>query len=311
MFARQRPASCNRRAVRENDKNLHRPVSPRITKLQRAVSLAILASVGSGAFAQTTISGTSSTAQTVSSGSLTINPGVTLNVGSDKVAITLTGSSTINNNGTVEELSATGDRKGRAIRDNTGNLVVTINNGSSTNSNALIKTQDADAIQMNVAGTTVTLNNYGTITSLNSSGSGNQAVDWNALTQNVQGSNTLNNFSTGVITATEADAVRPGVNGVINNAGTIKSATTTGSSSDGIDAQTNTGISIVNAAAAMGSATGTNPIEGGRHGITGGNKTGTGAYSMSVTNNAGGTIQGTTARVSTLTESMATSWSPS
>ncbi len=267
------------------------PVSSRISPLQRAVVLVLLASAGSGAFAQT-ISGTSTSAQTLSSGTLTISPGATLNVGNDKVAITVTGSSTIINNGTVEELSAAGDQKGRAIRDNTGNLVVTINNGSSTNSNALIKTQDADDIQMNVAGTTVTLNNYGTITSLNSSGSGNQAVDWNALTQNVQNSNTLNNFSTGVITAAEADAVRPGVNGVINNAGTIKSTTSTGSSSDGIDAQSNTGISIVNAAAALGSAAGTNLIEGGRHGITGGNTTGNGAYSMSVTNNAGGTIQG-------------------
>jgi hypothetical protein len=51
------------------------------------------------------------------------------------------------------------------------------------------------------------------------------------------GSNTLHNFSTGVITATEADAVRPGVNGFVYNDGLIKSSTVTGSSSDGIECQ--------------------------------------------------------------------------
>jgi hypothetical protein len=67
-----------------------------------------------------------------------------------------------------------------------------------------------------------------------------------------------------------------------------------GSSSDGIDGQTNTGISVVNASNA-GTGTGTGLIEGGRHGITGGNTSASvnnGAYAMSITNNLGGTIQG-------------------
>lgn len=155
----------------------------------------------------------------------------------------------------------------------------------------MIQTADADVIQIKVAGSTVILNNYGTLNSQNSSGRGNQAIDWASLTTAV-GSNTLNNYSTGVITATEADAVRPGVNGYVYNDGLIKSTTTTGSSSDGVDAQTNSGITIVNANAFSGeTGTGTGTIEGARHGITGGDTSG-GVFKMSITNNLGGTIQG-------------------
>jgi PEP-CTERM motif len=84
--------------------------------------------------------------------------------------------------------------------------------------------------------------------------------------------------------ASEADAVRPGVNGVVYNAGTIKSTTTTGSSSDGVDAQNNSGVQITNYTGGL--------IEGGRHGITGGAVDATVSFTMSVTNNAGATIQG-------------------
>jgi hypothetical protein len=84
--------------------------------------------------------------------------------------------------------------------------------------------------------------------------------------------------------ASEADAVRPGVNGVVDNAGTIKSTTTTGSSSDGVDAQNNSGVQITNDTGGL--------IEGGRHGITGGAVDATVGFTMSVTNNAGATIQG-------------------
>jgi hypothetical protein len=61
--------------------------------------------------------------------------------------------------------------------------------------------------------------------------------------------------------ASEADAVRPGVNEVAYNAGKIISTTTTGSSSsDGVDAQNNSGLEITNDTGGL--------IEGGRHGIT-------------------------------------------
>ena len=245
------------------------------------------------------ISSSSATKQTLATGETgTVASTGSLTVTGNNVAITVTGNSTITNNGTISQTSTlTGSNAGnsRAIRDNTGGLTLTVNNGSSTNSAALIQTADADVIQMKVAGSTVTLNNYGTLNSQNASGGGNQAVDWASL-NTTTGSNTINNYATGVMQATEADAVRPGVNGVVNNDGLIKSTTSTGSSSDGIDAQSNSGVTVVNANAFAGeTGTGTGTIEGARHGITGGNidiTVNAGAYAMSVTNNLGGTIQG-------------------
>ena len=100
----------------------------------------------------------------------------------------------------------------------------------------------------------------------------------------------MNNNAGGVITAADADAVRIGANGVIHNDGTIHGFNAAGGSgADGIDAQTNSGVTIVNAFSNNGSSA--NLIEGGTHGITGGNTT-TGSYTMSITNNANGTIQG-------------------
>ena len=128
---------------------------------------------------------------------------------------------------------------------------------------------------MNKSPASVTLNNYGTMISLNASAGGSQAVDFNAIRR---GANIVNNFSTGLMKAFEADAVRPGVNGVVNNAGTIMSVTTTGSSSDGVDAQNNSGVK---------SPTTAGLIEGGRHGITGGPRR-HGAVHDDVTNDAGG-----------------------
>jgi hypothetical protein len=119
------------------------------------------------------------------------------------------------------------------------------------------------------------------MTSLNASAGGSQVVDFNAI---LSGANTVNNFSGALMQASEADAVRPGVNGVVFNAGTIKSTTTTGSSSDGVDAQNNSGVQITNDTGGL--------IEGGRHGVTGGAVDATVSFTMSVTNNAGATIQG-------------------
>ncbi|MDR3396596.1 MAG: autotransporter outer membrane beta-barrel domain-containing protein [Pandoraea sp.] len=214
--------------------------------------------------------------QTLSSGqSGTIQSGGLLSVAGSTIGVSITGNATLVNNGTI---NMTGT--GRAIRDNTGGLTLTLTNGVG----ASMITFDADVIQMNKANSNVVFNNYGTLTSTNNSGQGNQAIDFNAITT---GSNVLNNFAGGVIQANEADAVRPGVNGVVNNAGIIRSTNNPGStsSSDGVDAQANTGIVVVNA--------GTGLIQGARHGITGGPDTATdGTFTLSVTNNAGGTIQG-------------------
>ncbi|QHE93962.1 autotransporter outer membrane beta-barrel domain-containing protein [Pandoraea fibrosis] len=219
---------------------------------------------------------TSTTPQTLSSGQTgTIDSGGVLSVSGSSVGITATGNATIVNNGAIHMTGT-----GRAIRDNTGGLTLTVTNGVG----ASITTFDADVIQMNKANSNIVFNNYGTLSSTNNSAGGSQAIDFNAITT---GTNVLNNFAGGVIQANEADAVRPGVNGVVNNAGIIRSTNNPGStsSSDGIDAQANSGITIVNAATGL--------IQGARHGITGGVDTTTdGTFKLSITNQAGGTIQG-------------------
>jgi hypothetical protein len=240
--------------------------------IKNSLLAACFVALGTPAFASSfTVSSASTTAQTLASGQTgTITSSGTLTVSGATVAVTITGSNaSFTNSGTLLQSGS-----GRAIRDNTGVTNLTITN----NAGALIQTADADVIQMNKSPASVTLNNSGTMTSLNASAGGSQVVDFNAITS---GSNIVNNYATGVMLASEADAVRPGVNGAVNNWGTIKSTTNTGSSSDGIDAQTNSGVSITNAGL----------IEGGRHGVTGGNTT-TGVYAMSVTNNTGGVIQG-------------------
>ena len=226
------------------------------------------------------ITGPSTTAQTLGSGAGqigTITETGSLTVSGGTNAVTITGSdATLTNLGTLEQTGT-----GRAIRDNTGVTGLTINNGSATNSSALIQAADGDVIQMNKSPASVTLNNYGVMTSLNASAGGSQVVDFNAI---LSGANTVNNFSGALMQASEADAVRPGVNGIVNNAGKITSSTMVGASSDGVDAQNNSGAQITNNAGGL--------IEGGRHGITGGAIDDTVNFTMSVTNNAGATIQG-------------------
>ena len=223
------------------------------------------------------IAGNATTAQTLGSGETgTVAPGAALTVAGAAVAVTVTGNNaTLNNQGSIVQ---TGN--GRAIRDNTGVVNLVVNNGSATNAAATIRTADGDVIQMNKPAASVTLNNYGALVSLNASAGGSQAVDFAAMT----GANVVNNYAGGVINASEADAVRPGANGVVFNAGTIQSTTPSGSSSDGIDGQENSGIRITNA--------GTGVVDGGRHGITGGAATAATGYTMNVTNDAGGVIRG-------------------
>ena len=165
------------------------------------------------------------------------------------------------------------------VRDNTGVTSLVVTNGSTSNATALMQAADADVFQMNKSPASVTLNNYGQMVSLNASGGGNQVVDFNAI---ASGANIVNNYAGGLMKATEADVVRPGLNGVVNNWGTILSVTTTGSSSDGIDAQALSGIQVNNAGL----------VQGARHGITGGQDVATVGFTMTVKNGAGGVIQG-------------------
>jgi hypothetical protein len=253
---------------------------PRALVCVLAVATTIHLSGGPAFASSFTISSPSTTAQTLGSGAGqtgTVTETGSLTVSGGTTAVAVTGNTaTLTNLGTITQTGT-----GRVVRDNTGVSGLNITNGSLTNATAKMQSADADVIQMNVAGGSVLLNNYGSLISLNASGGGAQAVDFNAITT---GANTINNFATGVMQASEADAVRPGVNGVVYNAGLIKSITTTGSSSDGVDVQSNTGVQITN------DTTGT--IEGARHGITGGPANNAVSFTTTVTNNAGGVIKG-------------------
>lgn len=242
-----------------------------------AIHLLIAAAVlplSAGA-ANFSIDGASNTARTLEDGEQgSIGPNGALSVGGGTVAVTIKGNkATLNNQGTIRQTGS-----GRVVRDNTGVSQLVIINGSATNAGALMQSADADVIQM-AKGSSVTLDNYGTLSSLNASAGGAQAVDFASING---GANTVNNHLGAIIRANEADAVRTGVNGTVNNWGTILALTATGDSSDGVDAQENSGAAITNAGA----------ITGGRHGITGGQSKASAAFSMTIINNAGASILG-------------------
>jgi len=234
----------------------------------RRIAAAVALTLAVPAYAQfapagSTISGTVG-AQTLSANTGTINSGGAISIttnGANGVALSMTGASTLVNNGTIQ---TTGN--GRAIDSNSGIASLNIIN------TGLISSVSSDAFRVNT-NSSVSLTNSGTIRVTN----GGQAIDWAAITS---ASNTLINQLGGVITAVGEDAVRPGTNGIVINAGTI-SATPTGSASptgsDGIDLRTFTGIQVTNTG-----------LISGRHGIAtdGANA---GPSTLTVTNNTGGT----------------------
>jgi hypothetical protein len=305
------------------------------------LNLGISASQAANASFNIPANTTSSTKQSLGNGQTgTVQATGTLTVTSGTV-IAIAGTSTsqanqitVTNSGLIS--AGTGTGGGRDIRDQSGasNTLITNNAG------ALIQGAGNDVIAINVAGSATTsasvidIENAGTIQSLDGGGTGsstnptaegNQAINLKVTI----GANLVDNRSTGVIWSTAADGIRPGLNGVVHNDGLIFSNAYQGSSSDGVDAQTNTGVLIINGyttttpggtvATYQGPVTGyvgtqsdvagktQSMIEGGRHGITGGNTgTGTttpvyvdslnptdpGVYAMTVTNNQGATIQG-------------------
>lgn len=250
--------------------------SHRHAALALACALALGAAAPAVQAASFDISGSASGAQTLAASQTgVVRAGASLTVSGSSVAVTITG-----NNASLTNLgSLTQTGTGRVVRDNTGVSGLVITNGALGNSTALMQSADADVIQMNKSPASVVLNNYGQMISLNASAAGNQVVDFNAI---ASGANTVNNYAGALIRASEADAVRPGANGVVNNWGSILSLTSTGSSSDAIDSQANSGLQIMNAGL----------VQGARHGITGGQDSASLAYTMRVDNLAGGVIQG-------------------
>src|ERR1700743_3808311 len=246
--------------------------------------LAALA-VGQAQAQTTTISTASTTAQTLADGQkLAVTSTGSLNVGGGTLAVSLTpsgkGTVNIDNQGTIAQTGSP-----RAIQDGK-TVTLTLDNGSATNSAATITTVGSDVIQLTNKGDSVTLNNYGSMIVTTNAAAGGapgaQAVDFNAITT---GSNTINNYTGALLKALNADAVRPGVNGIVNNAGTILSVDSfANSGNDGIDAQNNTGVVVNNLAGGL--------VEGARHGITGGPAAAGTAFTTTVTNAAGATIRG-------------------
>ena len=239
-----------------------------------AISLLAIASVAPGQFnpGPNPITGTYTGQQILPGGPGTIEFGGKITrTHTSSPTVNMSGTGTIlNNRGIIEQLGSD-----RALKADGANLM--INNFL----NALISAASGDAVRSSTATTSITLTNDGTISV--TSGSGGQAVDWNNI---IAGANMLTN--NGLIRDTGEDAVRPGANGIVMNAGTISAITVStlgnASSSDGIDTQLNSGVAITNTASGAIS---------GRHGITGGDALlGLASYAISVTNQTGGMITG-------------------
>jgi VCBS repeat-containing protein len=199
----------------------------------------------------TIISSNSSTAITlVNNDHVTIAGGVTL---SGSTPVTWNGGSAspgahLDNFGTISAgnnaVGTTGSTSGSVTIDNEAGATIT--------------TTSKDAIHIdNVSSGIVTVNNAGTIQATGTGGNNGQAIDFDKIAT-ASTHSVINNASTGVIQAADADAIRPGTNATVNNHGLIKSL----NGNDAIDFQTvNTGGVVNNF------ADGT--IIGTRHAITG------------------------------------------
>ena len=213
--------------------------------------------------------GTTTGAQALSAGTGTVNSGGKISTSGATLALSMTGTSTLVNNGTIEQTGSA-----RAIDSNSGTANLTATN------NGLISSVSTDAFRVGT-NSAISLTNSGTIQVT----TGGQALDWANITS---ASNSLTNQSTGSITSVDSDAIRPGANGIINNSGLIKATLVvppggTAGGSDGIQADLS-GVQVTN--------NGTGTIEG-RTGVTGGPTVVGTPYTISVTNNTGGVISGT------------------
>ncbi|ARW10927.1 hypothetical protein S101447_01865 [Acetobacter ascendens] len=167
----------------------------------------------------------------------------------------------IQNSGT---LSSTGKRGIDTSSVAGSGSSVTINNtGTISGYDDGIRIDDA------LADGTLSLDNSGTIQSTDDG----QAIDFNSVSS--ASSITIINEITGTIRSTDADALRPGANATIENAGTIYADGTNGATkNDGIDFQDYSGT-----------VNNSGSISGARHGITS-------SADVTVVNEAAGTITG-------------------
>nr|WP_298794031.1 Hint domain-containing protein [uncultured Acetobacter sp.] len=171
----------------------------------------------------------------------------------------------IENSGTLKSTGKRGiDATAAGAAAKTSGTKLTINN-----SGTIEGSDDGMRIDADMPSATILLTNSGTIDSTTDG----QAIDFDSLA--TASSITITNTATGVIESTDADAVRPGENAVINNAGTIYAAGANGATkNDGIDFQDHSGT--VNNSGTISAA---------RHGITS-------STDVVVLNEAGGEITG-------------------
>ena len=138
----------------------------------------------------------------------------------------------------------------------------TLNNNAGA---TLSGSDDGFRINVDVTSGTITVNNDGRIRSTTNG----QAIDFNAINTGTATVN-INNHATGVIDATGADAIRPGQNATVTNAGNVcvgtfsggvcgGNAGAAGASNDGVDWQGHSGT-LINQTGGV--------ISGLRHGTT-------------------------------------------
>jgi uncharacterized protein with beta-barrel porin domain len=207
---------------------------------------------------------TNTLSQTLNNGETgTVQSGGTL--ATSGVSITWSGANsvvTVTNSGTITSSGNRGFDTGTVTN---GTLTFTNNAGATITSS-----NDALRISGSIGTGTVVINNYGTMTSTNNG----RAVQADANTSTT-GSLTINNFAGGLMQSLgDQDAIRPGMNGVVNNWGTINAAAGTG---DGIDFQDRT-ATVNNMSGGL--------ITAAKHGLNAGNGF------INVNNAAGGTIIG-------------------
>lgn len=259
----------------------YRPHTSTLLALAMSSTLSVCAFAAPGGASFTVSTGdTNTSAQSLGSGHIgTVESNGRLSVSGSNVAVTINASSTVNNNGTIEQTGSA-----RSIYDNTAGAVLTLNN------NGTITAIGDDVIKIGKGTAGIILNNQGTIWQKGTNPGTGQALDLTSITST--GSSIINGSvsnSTALIQADGDDALRPGSNmsilnygtiiskGTVNTkmTGTLASGATEAKAQDGIDVQDRTGVSVDNYGL----------ISGPRHGITADN-------SVTVTNRSGGIIIG-------------------
>ena len=243
-------------------------MTPDLARRALAAAVALLAVPAAQATSFSISSGTTLTsAQTLATGETgLIEGGGSLSLSGSTAAVIMSGASSLTNAGT---LSQTGT--GRAIDSTAAGASLTVVNTGSISAVA------SDAFRVDKGSTAVTFDNSGSVSVSN----GGQAIDWAAIST---ATNRLTNQAGGLISTVGEDAVRPGQNGVIENAGSISAAPTIDgagsvSGSDGIDLRTQKTVSVTNRGSIQG-----------RHGIaTDGANAGPSALTL---DNQAGTVRG-------------------